>query len=140
MSKAGLPPQTQEPRLQFYQGLNRCGSFLLLSASHSLFTMSSAHSPTFPSFHLRNSSFSNPSVAVPTSQPILQHFRCFTYVTAHSLTLLSLRLRHRLFTYVTWPTAHEKGPAQSPTLPLLHLRHSSFSNPSFISPTSQALQ
>ena len=27
----------------------------------------------------------------------------------------------------------------SPTLPLLHLRHSSFSNPSFASPTSQAL-
>ena len=39
---------------------------------------------------------------------ILQAFRSFTYVTAHS-----------------------------PTLPLLHLRHSSFSNPSFASPTSQ---
>ena len=34
------------------------------------------------------------------------------------------------FTYVT---------AHSPTLPLLHLRHSSFSNPSFASPTSQGL-
>ena len=41
---------------------------------------------------------------------ILQTFRRFTYVTAHS-----------------------------PTLPLLHLRHSSFSNPCFASPTSQAL-
>ena len=41
---------------------------------------------------------------------ILQPFRHFTYVTTHS-----------------------------PTLPLLHLRHSSFSNPSFASPTSQAL-
>ena len=68
---------------------------------------SSAHSPTFPS---RHSSFSNPSVASPTSQLILQPFRRFTYVTAHS-----------------------------PTLPLLHLRHSSFSNPSFASPTSLAL-
>ena len=38
---------------------------------------------------------------------ILQHFRRFTYVTAHS-----------------------------PTLPLLHLCHSSFSNPSVASPTS----
>ena len=31
------------------------------------------------------------------------------------------------------------GSADSPTLPLLHLRHSPFSNPSFASPTSQAL-
>ena len=73
-------------------------------------TMSSAHSPTFPSLHLRHNSFSNPSVALPTSQLILQPFRRFTYVTAHS-----------------------------PTLPSLHLRHSSFSNSSFASPTSQAL-
>ena len=34
---------------------------------------------------------------------------------------------------VTYVTTH------SPTRPLLHLRHSSFSNPSFASPTSQAL-
>ena len=55
-------------------------------------------------------SFSYLSVTSP-SQLILQPFRRFTsYVTAHS-----------------------------PTLPLLHLRHSSFSNPSFASPTSQAL-
>ena len=57
-----------------------------------------AHSPTFPSLHLRHSSISNPSVALPTSQLILQSFRCFTYITAHSPTLLSLLLRHRLFT------------------------------------------
>ena len=56
------------------------------------------------------SSFCNLSVTSPTSQLILQPFRRFTYVTAHY-----------------------------PTLPLLHLRHSSFSNPSFASPTSQAL-
>ena len=46
-----------------------------------------------------------------------------TMSSAHSSTF-----RH--FTYVT---------AHSPTLPLLHLRHSSFSNPSFASPTLQAL-
>ena len=46
-------------------------------------------------------------VALPTSQLILQSFRCFTYVTAHSLTLLSLLLHHMLFTYVTWQAAHE---------------------------------
>ena len=43
--KADLPPQTQEPRLQFYQGLNRCSSFLLLSTPHSL-SLSSASERT----------------------------------------------------------------------------------------------
>ena len=57
-------------------------------------------------------SFSKFSVTSPTSQLILilQSFRHFTYVTAHS-----------------------------PTLPLLHLCHRSFSNPSLASPTSQDL-
>ena len=54
---------------------------------------------------------------------ILQLFRHFAYVTAHLQPF-------RRFTYVT---------THSPTLPLLHLRHSSFSNLSFASPTSQAL-
>ena len=36
---------------------------------------------------------------------ILQPFRRFTYVTSHSPTLLSLHLRHRHFTYVTWRAA-----------------------------------
>ena len=71
-------------------------------------TMSSAHSPTFPSLYLYHSSSSNSSVASPISQLILQPFRCFTYVTLHS-----------------------------PTLPLLHLYHSSFSNSPVASPTSQ---
>ena len=38
------------------------------------------HSPILSSLHLRHGSFSNP-VASPTSQPILQSFHCFTYVT-----------------------------------------------------------
>ena len=38
LPKAGLPPQTQEPRLHFYQGLNTCSSLPLLSALHSLFS------------------------------------------------------------------------------------------------------
>ena len=57
------------------------------------------------------------------SELILQPFRHFTYVAAHSPTL------HR-FTYVT---------AHSPTLPLLCLRHSSFYSSSVASPTSYAL-
>ena len=67
---------------------------------------------------------------------ILQTFRHFTYVTAHSTTLPSLHLRHAhspTFLRFTYVTAH------SPTIRLLHQRHSSFSNPSFASPTSQAL-
>ena len=51
-------------------------------------------------------SFSKLSVTSPMSQLILQPFRCFTYVTAHSPTLLSLLLRHTIFTYVTWRAAH----------------------------------
>ena len=59
--------------------------------------MSRAHSPTLLSLHVR-------------AQLILQLFRHFIYITAHS-----------------------------PTLPFFLLHHSSFSNPSLPSPTSQAL-
>ena len=55
---------------------NERGSFSYLSVT----------SPTFPSLHLRHSSFSNPSVALPTSQLILQPFFRFSYVTGSSLT------------------------------------------------------
>ena len=55
------------------------------------------------------SSFSNPAVALPTSQFILQPFRCFTHVTAHSPTLLLLLLHHRFFTWqATYGLAHLK--------------------------------
>ena len=108
-------------------------------------------SDTLTSLHLRHSSFSNHSAALPTSQLILQPFRCFTYVvgtsptsqlilqpfrrftnvigtsptSAHSTTFPPLYQRHRHFTYVTF---------HSLTLPPLHLRHSSFYNPSAASP------
>ena len=49
------------------------------------FTHVIAHSPTLPSLYLRHSSFSNPSIASPTSQFILQPFFCFTYITSSSL-------------------------------------------------------
>ena len=55
----------------------------------------------------RHNLLSNPSVALPTSQLILQTFRCFTHVTDNSSTLISLLLRHRLLTYVTWRAAHD---------------------------------
>ena len=76
------------------------------------FTYVTAHSLTLTSLYLRHSSFSNPSVASPTSQLILQPFFRFSYVT---------------------------GSAHSPTFPSLHLRHSLFSNPSVTLPTSQPI-
>ena len=127
---------------------------------------SSAHSPTFPSLHLRHSSFSNPSVTLPMSQLILQLFRSFTYVTAHSPTLPLLHLRHCSFSYPSFdfPTSlalHLRHlasrpctaallilqpfrhftyvTAHSPTFPSLYLSHSSFSNPSIALPTSQLI-
>ena len=88
------------------------------------------HSLTLTSLHLRHSSFSNPSASLPTSQFILQPFRCFTYVIGTSPTSqLILQPFHRL-TYIT---------AHSQTLPPLHLRHNSFYNLSVTSPTSQLI-
>ena len=81
---------------------------ILQAFSHFTYVTVHSDSPSFPSLHLSHNSFSNPSVALPTSQLILQPFRRFTYVTNHSSTL-----------------------------PLLYLRHSSFSNPSVASSTSQ---
>ena len=69
-------------------------------------SLQTQNSPTLPLLYLHHSSFSNPSLALPTSQLILQPFRCFTYVTAHSLTLLSLLLCQRIFTCITWRAAH----------------------------------
>ena len=67
------------------------------------------------------SSFSNPSLALPTSQLILQPFPRFIYITVHSSTLLSLLLRS---SYVTWRTAHDVIIAQLSLLnkfAILHL-------------------
>ena len=50
------------------------------------FTYVTTHSPTLPSLYLHHSSFSNPSVASPTSQLILQPFFHFSYITGSSLT------------------------------------------------------
>ena len=89
--------------------------------------MSRAHSPTFPSLHLRHNWISSPSVALPTSPTNEQSSFYFSVTSPTSQLILQ---PFRRFTYVT---------VHFPTLPLLHLRHSSFSNPSFASPTSQAL-
>ena len=82
------------------------------------------------------SSFSNLSVTSPTSQLILQPFRRFTHVTVHSPTLPSLHLRHSSFSNhsVALPTS------QFILQPFRCFTYvTAFSNPSFASPTSQAL-
>ena len=114
-------------------------SQLILQPFHR-FTYITAHSPTLPLLHLHHSSFSNPSFASPTSQALhlihlasrpcfLELCSFFNLSLTSPMSQLILQPFHR-FTYVI---------AHSPALPLLHLRHSSFSNPSFDSPTSQAL-
>ena len=81
--------------------------------------------------YILHSSFSNLSAALPTSQLILQPFRCFTYVIRTSPTSYARHLRHMRFTYVI---------GTSYTSYALHLSHSLFSsNPSAASPTSQVI-
>ena len=99
--------------------------------------MSRAHS--YRDRDIQQSSFSKLSFTSPTSQLILQPFFRFYYVIGSSLTSSCERpmeialLILQTFLHFTYVTAH------SPTLPSLYLRHSSFSKPSFASPTSQAL-
>ena len=78
-----------------------------------LAAMSSAHSPTFPTLHLHHYSFSNPSVASPTSQIMLQPFFRFSYVIGSSLMSPGeppITLNTQPFRWFTYVTAH------SPTL------------------------
>ena len=127
------------------EGLENALSALLILQPFRHFTYATTHSPTLPSLYLSHSSFSNPSVASPTSHFILQPFIRFSYVRSSSLnssggSIFNLSITSptsqlilqpvRRFTYVI---AHSKS------LPFLHLRHNTFSNPSFASPTSQAL-
>ena len=82
------------------------------------FTYVTTHSPTLPSFYLRHSPFSNPSVASPTSQ--FNSNPSFASPTSQVLHLI-----------------HMASSAHFSTSSSLHLRHNSFSNPSVASPTSQ---
>ena len=55
-----------------------------------------------------------------SAQLILQPFRCFTYVTAHSPTHPSSHLRHRHFTYITWSAVLPKPFAFFQVVFILH--------------------
>ena len=67
---------------------------------------------------------------------ILQPFLHFTYIITHSPTLPSLYLRHSSFSNPSFASPTSQPP-HSPTLTSLDLCHSSFSNPSAALPTSQ---
>ena len=140
---------------------------LLILQPFQRFTHTTVHSPTLPLLHLCHSSFSNLSVISPMSQLILQPFHRFTYITVHSSTLPLLHLRHSSFSNPSFTSTSQAEQSSfsnlsvtspmsqlilqpfrrftyitvhSPTLPFLNLHHSSFSNPSFASPKSQAEQ
>ena len=113
----------------FVVGSSPDESSVILQAFHR-FTYVTAHSPALPSLYLRHSSFSNPSVASPTSQLILQPFFRFSF-SKLSIASPTSQLILQPFPRFTYVTGH------SSTLSLLHLHHSSSSNPSFASPKSQ---
>ena len=64
--------------------MNKNNWKLILQPFHH-FTYVTTHSPTLPSLYLRQNSFSNLSVASPTSQFILQPFFRSSYITRSSL-------------------------------------------------------
>ena len=81
----GLEADQWMDREEWHLVSGRTSAELILQAfSH--FTYVTAHSLTLPSLYLRHNSFSNPSVASPTSQLILQPFFHLFYVTGFSLT------------------------------------------------------
>ena len=96
------------------------------------------NSPNIPTLHQRHRSFSITSIALPTTQLILQPFRCFTYVRDYSVSLLSLLLRHSVFNYVTWRDSHAVS-----SLLIHNIGHTFWSNLfsklSVTSPTSQLI-
>ena len=58
------------------------------------FTYVTTHSPILPSIYLRHSSFSNPSFASPTSEPLpLMHLACRPWQKADILRISVLILR-----------------------------------------------
>ena len=64
---------------------SRTSQLILILQDFRHSTYVTAHSPTLPSLYLHHNSFSNPSIASPTSQFILQPFFCLSYVTGFSL-------------------------------------------------------
>ena len=85
--RVSMSPGAQLGRLASWFKWKFCevGEAPLILQAFSHFTYVLAHSPTLPSLYLRRSSFSNPSVASPTSQLILQPVFRFSYLTEFSL-------------------------------------------------------
>ena len=78
-----------QPFFRFYvisSSLNSPGELILQPFRHSTYVKT--HFPTLPSLYLSHRSFSNTSVASPTSQFILQPLFRLSYVTSSSLNSL----------------------------------------------------
>ena len=82
---AGLPDVSEEPVMQEKRKKGWRAELILQTFHH--FTFVTTHSPTLPLLYLHHSSFSNPSVASPMSQP-------FSNPSFASPTSLALHLRH----------------------------------------------
>ena len=100
---------------------------LLILQSFRHFTYVTTHFPTLLLLYLSHISFSNLSFASPTLQALHLHHLVRWKVGEWALVIL------QPFGHFAYVTAH------FPTLLSLYLHHSSFSNPSFASPTSHAL-
>ena len=107
------------------------------------FTYVTTHSPTLPSLYLRHSSFSNPSFASPMSQlcsfsnlsvTSLRHNSFSNRSVALHTSQLILQPFFRFSTsqLCSFSNLSVTSLPHSPTDPLLHLHHSSFSNPFFL--------
>ena len=128
-----------------WKGWRMSSAMTITMSSAITITMSSAYSPTLLSLYLRHSSFSNPSVASPTSQFFLQPFFRFSYVTSSSLTLpgepshelifivhwIMLSLTHKHFIYsayqqVTYANlpSYELGVIDGKNFPVRHIAFS----------------
>ena len=83
---APTPQLILQPFRRFTHATAHSTALPLLHLCHRHFTYVTAHSPTLLMLHLHHSSLYNPYAASPTSQVILQPFRCFTYATGTSRT------------------------------------------------------
>ena len=116
LNSPGEPSRAHSPTFSTLQPTSQ-----LILQPFRRYTYVTVHSPTLPFLHLRHRPFSNPSFASPTSQVLrLIHLANRAEIILQPFWTLqpTSQLILQLFQRYTYVTVH------SPTLPLLHLRHS----------------
>ena len=104
---------------------------ILQAFSHFTYVTAHSDSPSFPSLHLRHKSFSNPSVALPTS---------FSNLSVASLTSQVILQPFRRFIYCSFSNLSVASPTSQVILqPFRRFTYCSFSNLSVASLTSQVI-